>query len=107
MKRQRHGTTDGVYCLKLATGARIHEALSCGGVSVAMAARLLRVSRWSVYRWQEGAVQPSIDNVLGLANITGVSPSWLIHGTEMPLEEALALAERQQRQYTPFTWPRR
>lgn len=99
MRRERHSRTDEAQRLKWDAGDRIREALQGSGVSVSMAARLVGVSTTSVYRWEEGTAQPNIQNLQALCNLAGVSPSWVIHGTEMPLFEALALAKRQGRQY--------
>ena len=57
------------------TPDRIRERRERKGLSVAQLAIMLGVSRMTIYRWEDGRVQPRLPVVEELAATLGVSPS--------------------------------
>jgi len=62
--------------------ARALEAAKSRGLSQGFIAREIGIKPQAVSQWKTGKAEPTRDNLIGLANITGVDLEWLTTGDE-------------------------
>lgn len=67
-----------VYAVIISTGQRIKQRRIDAGYSVMRLAQLMHIHRSAIYRWEDGYVLPSLDNLLTLADIFGCTLEDLI-----------------------------
>lgn len=61
-------------------GDRIKSARERTGMNAPELARVLRVSKSTVYNWEQGRAIPSAENIFDLEDTTGVSARWIVRG---------------------------
>ncbi len=64
--------------------------------SVAALARVIGVSDNAIYKWLSGRGQPSVANLVALADAAKVSLEWLATGHEIPLSRRTAIRAAEQ-----------
>lgn len=76
-------------------GWRIRQARLRKGLSLEGLARAVDVGLQSVWRLEYNKSKPASDNLIALARVLGVSPSWIMTGHEIVYDDGLppALAE--------------
>lgn len=72
---------------------RIHELRSALGWSQVELARQLRVSKQTVSNWENDNIQPSIDMLVRLAAIFGVTTDYLLGLEDKPRLDVSGLSE--------------
>lgn len=77
-------------------GSRLSRAREAIGQTSAQLARSLAVKRTTVEGWESDRAEPRANQLVRLAGVLGVSPSWLLFGVgAAPIEDGIATELRQ------------
>lgn len=76
--------------------SRLREALAKNQMSQIDFAKALNTSKSTVQNWAQGIAWPNSDKVVDIANLLGVSPSWLMGGEEQ-VSDAQAVLKLQEK----------
>lgn len=73
-------------------GSRLSRAREATGQTSAQLARSLAVKRMTVEGWESDRAEPRANQMVRLAGVLGVSPSWLLFGVgSAPVEEDVSV----------------